>query len=113
MSVFKSRYIKEKSRLSMLLRFEGGFDQFSGIVDLAIDAGLIIKPSNGYYQFVDADSGELLYDAKKFRLKDIQNAQYLVPVMRAEKFKRFVRDHYCLANDDKETLQEEFDINSL
>jgi RecA/RadA recombinase len=113
LNIFKSRYVREKARLSMLLRFDGGFDQFSGIVELAIEAGLIIKPSNGYYQFVDNETGELLYSGKKFRLKEIETAEYLVPVMRMEKFKRHIRDSYCLANDDKQTLTQEFDINSI
>jgi RecA/RadA recombinase len=113
LNIFKSRYIREKARLSMLLKFDGGFDQFSGIVDLALECGLIIKPSNGYYQFVDADTGELLYDGKKFRLKDIQTPEYLVPVMRSQKFKQYIRDEYCLANDGKQTMIEQFDINSI
>jgi RecA/RadA recombinase len=112
-SIMKSRFIREKAKLSMLLRFDGGFDQFSGIVDLAVDAGLIIKPSNGYYQLVDTETGELLYDGKKFRMKDIQTPEYLVPIMRSEKFKRYIRDEYCLANDDKQTLVEMFDINDI
>ena len=112
-SIMKSRFIKEKARLSMLLRFDGGFDQFSGIVDLGVECGLIIKPSNGYYQLVDTETGELLHGGKKFRLKEIQSAEYLVPVMRSEKFKRYVRDEYCLANDDKQTMVEQFDINSI
>jgi hypothetical protein len=97
----------------MLLKFDGGFDQFSGMVDLAVESGLIVKPSNGYYQIVDPETGELLEDGKKFRLKDIENAKYMVPLMRSEKFKRYVRDAYCLANDDKVTIVEEFDINSI
>jgi RecA/RadA recombinase len=113
LNIFKSRYIKEKARLSMLLRFDGGFEQFSGIVDLAIECGLIVKPSNGYYQVVDPETGELVNDGKKFRLKDIQNPEFLVPIMRSEKFKRHIRDEYCLANDDKQTMVEQFDINSI
>lgn len=113
LTIMKSRYVKEKARLSMLLRFDGGFDQFSGIVELGVDCGLIVKPSNGYYQFVDSETGELLYSGKKFRLKEIETAEYLVPIMRTEKFKRYVRDTYALANDDKQTLVQMFDINEI
>lgn len=113
LNIFKSRYIKEKSRLSMLLRFDGGFDQFSGIIDLGVESGMIVVPSKGYYQIVDGDTGELIEGGKKFRRKDIENPTYLVPIMRSEKFKRHIRDVYCLANDSKQTMIEEFDINSL
>lgn len=113
LNIFKSRYIKEKSRLSMLLRFDGGFDQLSGIMDLAVEAGLITVPSKGFYHVTDPVTGELLNEGKKMRRKEVETTQYLVPIMRSEKFKRHIRDEYCLANDDKQTIVEEFDINSL
>lgn len=113
LNIFKSRYIKEKARLSMLLKFEGGFDQFTGIVDLAIEAGLIKIPSKGYYQVVDPETGELIESGKKFRRKEIETVNYLVPIMKSDAFKLHVRNEYCLANDEKQTLVEEFDINSL
>jgi RecA/RadA recombinase len=59
LTINKSRYIRERSRLSMLLKFDGGFDQFSGMVDLAVESVLIVKPSNGYYQIFEPETGEL------------------------------------------------------
>lgn len=110
---FKSRFVKENSKVSILLKFDGGFDQFTGIVDLAVAAGCIVKPNAQFYQFVD-DTGEILYEGKKFRLKEIENAQYLVPIMRTDKFKNYVRETYQLVSStDKKILVQEFNINDL
>lgn len=48
-NVDKSRYIREKSALPISVRFDGGIDVFSGLLDLAVIVGWVQKPKVGWY----------------------------------------------------------------
>ena len=63
-NVEKSRYVREKSKIPIEVSWEGGISKWSGLLDMALESGHVVKPSNGWY----AKSGE--DDAKKVRLKD-------------------------------------------
>jgi RecA/RadA recombinase len=74
-NVEKSRYVKEKSRIPITVSFEGGINRWSGLLDVALDGGYIVKPKNGWYATVDRDTGEVrqpsmragdIVDNKKF-----------------------------------------------
>src|SRR6056300_468593 len=57
-NVEKSRYVKEKSKIPVSVKFDGGISKWSGLLDLALESGHVIKPSNGWYQKVDVETGE-------------------------------------------------------
>jgi len=48
-NVEKSRYVKEKSKIPITVSYDGGINKWSGLLDLAIEAGIIVKPKNGWY----------------------------------------------------------------
>ena len=56
-NVEKSRYVKEKSKIPVTVSFDGGISRWSGLLDIAIESGHVIKPSNGWYSKVDKDTG--------------------------------------------------------
>lgn len=97
-TIFKSRYIKEGTKFTAELNFEQGFKPFSGLVDMLIDLGFIIKPSNGFYQLIDPETGELQDDGKKYRLRKIENAEKLGPILSSEQFKKKIQEKYLLVN---------------
>ncbi len=70
-NVEKSRYVKEKSKIPITVSYEGGINRWSGLLDIAIDGGYVVKPSNGWYQVCDKSTGELL--GSKMRAADIEN----------------------------------------
>ena len=76
--VEKSRYIKEKSRLPLVVRYDGGIDPWSGFFDLATDLGYIVSPTRGWYSraFLDKSTGELVPEEKKWRKADTDNADF-------------------------------------
>jgi len=49
-NVEKSRYVKEKSRIPISVTWDGGVQEYSGLLDVAVAGGYVIKPSNGWYQ---------------------------------------------------------------
>lgn len=94
-NIEKSRYVKEKTKIPITVTFEGGISRYSGILDLALEAKEVIKPSNGWYQLVDKETGELI--GGKTRLKDTESEEFLGVVLKRPSFKKWVIDTYKLA----------------
>ena len=44
-NVEKSRYVKEKSKIPISVSFNGGMQKYSGLLDLAMQANFVTKPS--------------------------------------------------------------------
>jgi hypothetical protein len=94
-NVEKSRYVKEKSKIPVSVSFDGGISRWSGLLDIALDAGLVIKPSNGWYSRVDVTTGEV--EDKKWRIKDTDSKEFWMPLITSEKFQNYVKDKYQIA----------------
>lgn len=58
----KSRYVREQSKIPILVEFDGGIRKWSGMLDLALEAGLLVKEGRTWRP-VNAD-GEVLSDVK-------------------------------------------------
>jgi RecA/RadA recombinase len=99
-NIEKSRFVKEKSKLTFTVLNETGISYYSGILELALESGHVAKPSNGWYQMVDKSSGELV--GTKIRAAQTANKEFLGKVLADETFKEFVREKYKLKNTLKE-----------
>jgi hypothetical protein len=97
-NVEKSRYVKEKSKIPVSVSFDGGISRWSGLLDIAIDSGLVIKPSNGWYSRVDATTGEV--EDKKWRIKDTDSKEFWMPLITSKKFQDYVKDRYQIASGE-------------
>lgn len=105
-NVEKSRYVKEKSKIPITVSFEGGIKKWSGLLDLALEGNYVAKPSNGWYQLVDKQTGELI--GNKMRAADIEdNKQIWMELLKTSDFAEWIRNKYSLAtgalvsNDDE------------
>jgi len=96
-NVEKSRYVKEKSKIPVSVSFDGGISRWSGLLDIALESGHVIKPSNGWYQKVDKETGEI--DEKKYRIKDTDTKEFWMPVLTQPSFYSFVKNRYQVAHD--------------
>jgi hypothetical protein len=94
-NVEKSRYVKEKSKIPISVSFDGGIDKYSGILDLAIESGHVVKPSNGWYSKVDQETGEV--SDKKYRVKETMTAEFMEPILKDKKFNDFIKHKYEIA----------------
>lgn len=90
-NVEKSRYVKEKSQIPITANWESGVSPYSGLLDVALATGFVIKPSNGWYQRVDTSTGEIIGDKK--RLKDL-DSMFWEPMLENESFKNAIRNVY-------------------
>jgi hypothetical protein len=88
----KSRFVREKSKLPLQVLYDGGIQKYSGILDLALESGDVVKPSNGWFSLVDPDTGEM--SDKKVRSKDTQTDEFLGVVIARASFKSFIRKKY-------------------
>ena len=90
-NVEKSRYVKEKSKIPISVSFDGGISKYSGLLDLAIESGHVVKPTNGWYAKVNQDTGEV---GDKKRYNDTQTAEFWNDILSTDSFKTFVRKKY-------------------
>lgn len=95
LNVEKSRFVKEKSKLTFLVKYDGGIDRYSGLMDLGIEAGFIVK-SGSRYQLVDFKTGEVT-DEKVWG-KDISNKFYDA-MLEFDPFKEFVKNKFMLTSN--------------
>jgi RecA/RadA recombinase len=91
-NVEKSRYVREKARIPVTVRFDGGVSRYSGLLDMALESGHVIKPSNGWYSRVNTDTGEV--EAKKWRLADTDTSEFWSSILEQTSFKDWVRENY-------------------
>lgn len=99
-SVYKSRYVREKSRLSLKLLFSSGFQKYSGMFDLLLESGILSKSGNRY-QVTDMDTGEI-QEAKVWK-KDTENsAEFLEPLINSAYFKKWIENRYRLGSKEIE-----------
>jgi len=84
-NVEKSRYVKEKSKIPISVSWEGGVSKLSGLLDVAMDIGYAQKPSNGWYEGVDPETGEVL--TGKVREKDTVTEEFWNPIFEKTNFK--------------------------
>jgi RecA/RadA recombinase len=71
-NIEKSRHVREKSKIPIMVTFEGGIMKWSGLLEVAEKGGFIRKPKVGWYEPVDPATGEVLSD-KLMRAKEIVN----------------------------------------
>jgi RecA/RadA recombinase len=93
-NVEKSRYVKEKSKIPISVSFDGGISKYSGLLDLAIESGHVVKPTNGWYAKVDQSTGEI---GEKKRIADTSTPEFMEPILKDPKFKEFIKHKYEIA----------------
>jgi RecA/RadA recombinase len=92
-NIEKSRFVKEKSKFTFLVTYKGGISRWSGLLDLALESGHVIKPSNGWYQKIGPETGEIL--DKKYRAAETDSADFWLPILKDMSFNDFVEKKFA------------------
>ena len=95
-NVEKSRYVREKSKIPVSVSFDGGISKWSGLLDIAMETGHVVKPSNGWYSRVNVESGEV--EEKKWRIKDTDSKEFWMDIVTSESFNEAVKKKYQISH---------------
>ena len=97
-NIEKSRHVREKSKIPISVSFEGGINKFSGLFEMAKEAGIIREAKKGWYT-VDGE--------KNFRRGDTDINAFWNPILADEKFHKYVEDTYKISS--VQMVQDEID----
>ena len=106
-NVEKSRYVKEKSKIPVTVSYEGGISRWSGLLEIALESGHVVKPSNGWYSRMNAD-GEI--EQKKWRIADTDSKEFWLPILQQKTFTEFVKNKYQVAHGEILKADEDIDV---
>ena len=104
-NVEKSRFVRERSKIPLEVSFEGGISKWSGLLDMAMESGNVIKPSNGWFQQVDMKTGEPIEG--KYRRAETNTKDFWMPVLQDEHFRKWIDKRYSISNVEG-IMQDEF-----
>lgn len=88
-NIEKSRFVREKSKLTFTVTHESGIQKYSGLLDVAMEAGFVKKPSPGWYQKEGS--------ASKVRFEETQTEEFWGDILNDEGFQEFIRKRYEVA----------------
>lgn len=94
-NVEKSRFVKEKSKIPIEVSWDKGISKWSGLMDMALESGHVIKPKVGWFQKVDMMTGEIL--DKSYRMADTYDFSFWHPILICPKFNEFIEKKYAVA----------------
>ena len=89
-NVEKSRYVKEKSKIPVSVSWEGGVEKYSGLLDVAMAGGYVIKPNAGWYQRAGEES--------KVRMAETLKEEFWQPIFDNTDFKEFIKKQYTIGH---------------
>jgi RecA/RadA recombinase len=106
-NVEKSRYVREKSKIPVTVSFEGGISKWSGLLEIAMEGGFVIKPANGWY----AKKSE---PNTKYRIKDTNTRDFWQPLIESEEFNKYIEKKYKISSSsimtDMDAYDEEYEL---
>jgi len=102
-NVEKSRYVKEKSKIPITVSWDGGVRSYSGLLDVALAGGYVVKPSNGWYATVDMETGEI---GGKVRHDQTLEKEFWDPIFAETDFKEFVKKQYSIGHKEQVSMDE-------
>ena len=97
-NVEKSRFVREKSKIPISVTWEGGIETYSGLLDVAIEGGYVVKPNIGWYSKVDKKTGEI--EDKKVRAKETLLESFWQPIFDNTDFKQYLISKYEVGHAD-------------
>lgn len=83
-NIEKSRTVKEKSKIPVVVDMEKGIDVHSALLDIALESGHIVKPKNGWYQLKGTDKN----------VREADTGPLLDKLVKDQSFKDFVKEKY-------------------
>lgn len=111
-NIYKSRHVKEKSKIPINVKFDGGIYRWSGMWEWALGSGHLKQINQQKFVWIDPETGELL--SPEAGRKALEKDQYFEPLLENEAFIKYVEDQYKVVhgllianNDDEDDILED------
>jgi hypothetical protein len=95
LNVEKSRYSREKSKIMINVTHAGGINRWSGLLDMALESGHVIKPKNARFSKVNMETGEV--EEKVYKEEETNNSEFWGSILNSQSFKDWVSSKYKVA----------------
>lgn len=95
-NIEKSRKVQEKSKFPVSVSFENGIYKYSGILELALESGHVVR-SGAWYEIPNGD--------KKYRSTELD--AYFKDLCECDDFKEFVKQKYILKETQMVKVEED------
>ena len=106
-NIEKSRFVREKAKMTFQVLWESGINKYSGLLDIALESGHAQKPSQGWITWCNKTTGEV--SEKKYRLKDTYSEEFWNNILNDESFKEYIKCRYQLGY--KSDIVDSFETN--
>lgn len=90
----KGRFSREHSKLKYLIKYDGGFNAYYGLLDIALEGEFVEKPSNGFY------TRPCVENDKKWREKDIYSKEFWNPIFQNTNLKEYIEKEFSFKHND-------------
>lgn len=97
-NVEKSRFVKEKSKIPITVSWDGGVQNYSGLLDVALAGNYVTKPSNGWYAQAGSES--------KVRSDQTLQKEFWDPIFANTDFKEFIKKQYSIGHQSLVSMDE-------
>lgn len=94
----KGRYVQEKSKIPITVTFEGGINKYSGMLDLAVEMGYVLKPKVGWYTRVLPDENGEVKEDKLWRASHTSSDLFWLDILDGTDFKEAIERKFKIAN---------------
>lgn len=98
----KSRTIREKSAIPFEVKYDGGMDRYSGLLDIGLASGFVTAPKKGWF------TRPSVSEDKNWRRKDTSCEEFWKPLLGDQKFLDTVSSMYKVGGNGK-LLQDKLD----
>lgn len=100
LNVEKSRFVREKSKLTFKVLYNSGIQKYSGLLDLAVECGVVTKPTIGWYSKTKEPD-------KKYRAKDTDTEEFWNDILSDTSFQNYVKCKFKLSEHANDRREEE------
>lgn len=97
----KSRFSKEKSKLHFRIKHNGGLDVFYGILDDALECGVVTKPVQGKYTRLCVEKD------KNWHEKNIYCSEFWLPIFKQTNFSKWLEEKYTFDKQELDIVKNE------
>mgnify|MGYP003625590352 CR=1 FL=1 len=104
-NVEKSRFVKEKSKIPISVSWAGGIQKWSGLLDVAVQGGYVVKPKNGWYQARNPANDQEL--SGNVRIKQTLQKAFWTPVFENTDFAQHIEKRFKVGTVEMVTEEDD------